>query len=488
MRESAFHQYEILPLKLWSPLRRLLAASGQTKGSPAQWLGVVRNLQNKGVSAAEIEWSEIESFLELHPRPTLHIDELLAFLADAPPCELVLQRQITNEFEPVVRYIKKAFPAKPPPESIRHGHREFRILNFEDRSFGLCIWIHVQVEPDIFGRHRYWSLTVSHGRKHLPSFKNDKEFSTAQEAMAYGRMLVKAMAHRFVAKGFVGPEKSLNHFSRYALPSGNQYTEWLITAPNLTDAYWGEHFDIRNLIAHVRTSERTTPEGTRLLVLEEIQSDWNQALRQEMLDEKERRLFDDNYVPDVVGSADMLPVNPYLHHWLDAALRMMLLLAAHQGFAAIAWLPGQLHAERFHRANAKGLKGFYDQIVPTAVEKLAKSWGAKLCEAQFTTLSRRFGVRQLKQGPQWRVINLESSHVLDEVFSDQDKAEDFRRAQETSVLETVTCLSLSPEMRADIRENGLPYLGAVGKRLADRTPHDLHAVTSDQRAIFTKQI
>jgi hypothetical protein len=458
MRESASHQYEILPLKLWSPLRRLLAASGQTKGSPAQWLGVVRNLQNKGVSAAEIEWSRINRYLTSRPALQLHLNELLDFLADAPPCELVLQRHITNEFAPVILFEKMELPAEFPPETIRRGRREIHVLHYKERSFGLCIWLHVEIEPGIFGRHRYWSFSVPSGRKHLPSFKRGKQFYSASEAVTYAKAVIARMA-----QDFVGPAQSRNRFTRYALPNGDHYTEWLITAPNLLEGYWGPHFEIKNLIAHVRTTERTTPDGLRLLVLEEIQSDWNQELRKAILDRKARELPD--YVDDIFDMIDMPPLNPYQHHWLDAALRMMLTLAAHQGFDGVAWLPGQLHAERFYWANANGLKAFYDRIVPTAVEKLAKSLGAELCRAEFSTLSRSFCVRRLDNAPKWRVINVDSRQVVGEVFSDQDKAEDFRRAQEVNVLETVTCIFLSTEIRADIRENGLPSLGTVGRRL-----------------------
>ncbi|MBI5922414.1 MAG: hypothetical protein HY847_12335 [Betaproteobacteria bacterium] len=68
---------------------------------------------------------------------------------------------------------------------------------------------------------------------------------------------------------------------------------------------------------------------------------------------------------------------------------MMLMLAANQGFAGIAWLPGTLHAERFPWANAEGLKTFCDRIVPAAVEKLAKSWGAQLRAALRTVVHSR---------------------------------------------------------------------------------------------------
>lgn len=155
----------------------------------------------------------------------------------------------------------------------------------------------------------------------------------------------------------------------------------------------------------------------------------------------------------------------YLNHWLDAALRIMLLLAANQGFAGIAWLPGTLHAERFPWANAEGLKAFYDRIVPAAVEKLAKSWGAQLDAAQFSTLSRHFLVQKLANKAIWQVVSLDSGKVVGEDFTTYAGAETFRRSREDAVVEQVPALYLSDEMRDDIRDNSLPYLGTVGKRL-----------------------
>jgi hypothetical protein len=492
---SEQEQYETSPLKLWSPLERQLAACGQAKGSPQQWLGTIRNLQKKGVSAVEVEWSGLLELLgedkesesvfnqlvalaaELRGEPVprfgelpshvVHVDELLARLTDTPPCELVLQRHITDEYVPLVRYEKQQRPPKLPPILVRHGRREVRLLHYMDRTFGLCIWLHVEVDPDLFGRRGYWSFSVPRGSKKLAPQPVGRKFVSAQEAMAYGRVLVERMARRLAAQGFVGQTRSLNQFTSYVLPGGEHYTEWLITAPNLPVEYWGEHFELPNIVAHVRTTERKTPAGARLLVLEEIQSDWNQALRKAIQEAKERQPegVEDR---DPIGWDDDMeppPENPYLNHWLDAALRMMLLLAANQGFAGVAWLPGTLHAERFPWANADGLKAFYDRIVPAAVEKLAKSWSARLEAAQFSTLSRHFDVRKLKGKAVWQVFNVASRKVVGDNFTTYAAAEAFRRSLEDAVLEQVSALYLSDEMRDDIRNKGLPCLGAVSKRL-----------------------
>ncbi len=488
-------QYETFPVKLWSLLQRQLAGCGLTKGSPQQWIGTIRNLQRKGVSSVEVDWSGILSMLgegtesgqvfdELlalaaalegkparehlaNPPPVLSIDELLDFLKNNPPCELVLQRHVTNEYSPVVHYEKQQRPAEMPPVSVCRGRREVRLLHYLNRTFGLHVWLHVGVDNELFGRHKYWSISVPRGEKKLSRQPVGRHFATAHEAMAYGRILVTRMAQRLAATGFIGQLRNLNYFPRYVLPNGDHYTEWLITAPNLPNEYFGEHFDLPNIVAHARTTERTTPEGKRLLMLEEIQSDWNQELRKAIQVVNERRRANGEDSDDIVEWDDDLdtpPSNPYLNHWLEAALRMMLLLAANQNHDGIAWLPGKLHAERFPWANAEGLATFYDHIVPAAAEKLASSWDAKLNTTQFSTLSRHYGVRSAGKN-RWRVLDLASGKVVSEDFSDHEMAEAFRRSKEVSVLENVPALYLTTEMRADICENGLPYLGSVGKRL-----------------------
>lgn len=466
MPTQTSEQYELSPLKLWSPLQHHLTVNGQTKGTPQQWIGTIRNLQSKGVSPVEIEWSNIIPVLEEHHAPMLSLQELLASLAHKPPCELVLQRHITDEYVPRVRYEKQPRPTNIQPNWFRKGRREARLLHYRDRTFGLCVWLHTEYQPGLFGRHSYWSLSVPRGRNKLAAEPVRRDFATPQEAMVYGRALVARMARRLATAGFVGQTKSVNKFAEFALPGGEQYTEWLITAPNLSDHYWGPHFDLPNIVAHVRTTKRKTADGNNLLVLEEIQSDWNQELREAIQAARERDPSSDGDTDLIEWDDDMdpPPFNPYRNHWLEAALRMMMLLAANHGFAGIGWLPGKLHAERFPWANADGLKTFYDRIVPTAVEKLAKSWSAKLDTAQFPTLSRNFRARKIADAEKWCVFNRASGQIIGEQFDNQYQAEKYRRSKEVAVLESVTALFLSDEMRADIWKNGLPYLGAIGKR------------------------
>ena len=191
--------------------------------------------------------------------------------------------------------------------------------------------------------------------------------------------------------------------------------------------------------------------------MEEIQSDWNQALREIELHGQ------------LIGDSDEAeeeppPDNPFRYHWVEAALRMMLLLAANRGFKAIAWLPGWIHAERFPWANAAGLEGFYDELLPKAVAKLGKSWGANIIEATIPTLTRNFVVREAKGRKGYLVVEKATCREIDHFFSSLSEADYCRLALEVPTSEQVPSLLISEAMRADLVANGLPCLGSIGRR------------------------
>ena len=448
--------FESQKIKLWSPLQTRLSSCGQKIASPDQWLGIIRNLQKNGVTAAEIEWSEIEVFLSESDVKRLPINELLDFLERAPPCDLTLSRHVTNAYSPIVRYEKVATPADIPAYQVKHGKREVKILHYRDCSFGLNIWFHLDYDDGFFGRGKYWTVSIERGRKHFPSFDSDIKYPNPVNALTFGRKLVAEMVDRMTREHIVGGVRSQNHFPTYVLPSGENYTEWLITADNLLAEYWGPHFDVPNLIAHVRTTERKSQKIGSILVMEEIQSDWNQSLREWELAEE------NDY--DIGSIDDRPPENPYRHHWVDASLRMMLLLAARRGMHAIAWLPGHLHAERFSQANADGLKGFYDDLVPKAVKKLAKSWDTQITEIQILTTTRSFSVKKIKGSDSYEVIEKSTGRKIDHSFDNSADAHACKNMLEKPTHEELLGLLISDEMRTDLTNNGLPCLGAIGKR------------------------
>lgn len=467
---------ETQQISLYSTLEKRLVELGLKAARAGEWLRIINNLPKKGVSETEIEWTQIVCNLEFDLEARITMDDIRQFLAYEQPCELMLQRHVEDKFSPVVRFDYQRRPDGPTPIKIRHGLRETRLLHVRDRSFGIGIWLHTQVDPELFGQYRYWTASVPRGRKHLPTYDPENHFATLSEALAYGRKLVGDMAASLRSKGFVGPVSAMNHFSEYILPDGANYLEWLITAPHVPETYNESHFDVENVVAHVRTTDRISPKAGRLLLMEEIQSDWNQALRAAEYVLAERGWIAGEQYP---SDLDIPPLNPYLHHWLDAALRMMILLAAEKGYHGIAWLPGRLHAERFPSAIASGLEVFYDRIVLKAVGKLGRSWGKTVENAQITTRTRRYRAIYSRTDKHWRVIE-EATQRLVEKFDDARSAEIHCASLEIPTKEDVFVLMIDDEMRCDLKLNGLPRIGSIGPRL--RSKGAIHGIHSELSA------
>ncbi len=450
-------RFEDVALTLWSPLQRQLAALRQERAPAAQWVGILGNLLRKGVSQAELSGSGLLGWLQrLPPERVLPRTLLLGYLEERSDCELVVQRRVCDDFAPAVRFQKVALPRELPAPHVRHGQPEVRMLHFREPVFGLCVWLHVQINRGLFGHHRYWTLSLPHGRKKLSALPPNKTFVSAAEAVAAGRRWVERVVTQLRREGFVGGAKPHNRYGSYVLPGGAHYTEWLITTPYLSVHYENPHFDIANLLAHVRTTERMSAEPTtrpprRVLLLEEIQSDWCQELRNIELDDDPSREL----------PCDTPPPNPYRHHWVEAALRLMLLLAAKKGFDVLAWLPGELQAERFPWANEYGLTMFYNQVVPTAVKKLAKVWGAAVGSVEIDTTTRDYVVDWNRHSGRWQLRHVPSQQWREETFDGPEWAENFRATQERAAREALPCLVITPAMRADLIRKGLPRLGAV---------------------------
>ncbi|MFA5693613.1 MAG: hypothetical protein WC907_08350, partial [Acholeplasmataceae bacterium] len=76
----------------------------------------------------------------------------------------------------------------------------------------------------------------------------------------------------------------LTRHSGYVLDGGKDYTELLLRVPSRESEsmnfYHKIHWDEPNVLVHVRFNTRTGPNGEKILLLEEMQSDWHQAGRE----------------------------------------------------------------------------------------------------------------------------------------------------------------------------------------------------------------
>ena len=199
-------------------------------------------------------------------------------------------------------------------------------------------------------------------------------------------------------------------YENYTLPNGNNYREILLKLPEKVkydlEGFKSSHFSEPNILAHMRVSDRTGPNGEKVLHLEELQSDWHQQgrekgyqdkeaivkakqtfddytkdarerLRQIMLKEAEGEMkperaikFVDNYVNGMDDSSVSgilnekptfnelyralrdsggtgLPDAPFKKNWHEVALKKLINYATENGYDRLAITPGAEQAKRY---------------------------------------------------------------------------------------------------------------------------------------------
>jgi hypothetical protein len=120
-----------------------------------------------------------------------------------------------------------------------------------------------------------------------------------------------------------------------------------LTAENFHAGHWPEP----NILAHARTTERMSPDGKRVLMVEEVQSDWHQAGRK-------KGYYDPNGTEQVPYGA--VPDAPFKTTWPALVMKRMLKYATDNGFDRIAWSPGHVHADRYGLAQSVGRLRYVD--------------------------------------------------------------------------------------------------------------------------------
>ena len=340
-------------------------------------------------------------------------------------------------------------------------------------------------------------------------------------------------------RGFETAESAAKH-SAYQLPGGENYREVVLKLPQSSEieGYKSSHWDDPNVLAHLRMSDRTDPTGRKILHLEELQSDWaqdgrkmgfldpqielnyNKHIKELVLAKKETRklmhiasarlgqenpLFEDavRAVPELKIAFDRqsdlfynipaipatlgVPAAPYVtktQDWTDLALKRALREAAEGNYDAIAWTPGKTQAARYpggtpedESKRLKGMIGYYDKMVPTQFQKLARDLDPNVAiermriPVQGQNTSAEDIARQLNMSVD-QVAALPIDQKLQLIGSVRNTME-------------LPSLTVTPEMREKIKQ-GLPLftapavgLGAASQMQSGETP-----VTDEPRLDF----
>ena len=409
--------------------RALDTPKAPTKADAQTWQAWLRN--QPGVKAEEIEATGVTDWLATRQGPVTR-DEVAAFVG---------QNGVRVE---EVKLGGKGLASGPSPEQI--ARQEFE-LEWAERSGNWEGWLYdaalrkakakfkalpENVQDTYYGPEDYMDQNGGVWRQFTPAelerFKDE-----AWDAISLTYRERAADRIRDGDYGHNGGDDGTK-WSSLTLPGGENYTELLLKLPaeprgsnigNLQSSHWDEP----NVLAHVRFKDRTGPNGERILALEEVQSDWHQAGREDgyigrlpkhfkimpMNDAKEwveqnfpnrgpwGRSWGDTStgwaavdtrdgspllgvwgknLPSRQAAIDRfndrsVPDAPFKNNaWAALALKRVIAKAVDEGYDSVAWIPGTVKNGKQTAEPQDGWQ-FYDQIMPNIANDIGKKYGAR---------------------------------------------------------------------------------------------------------------
>ena len=414
---------------LFSTLRRRLEGMGKFKVRGEQWLKTIENFQKSGLRAEELECAEL-------------FPELLAGDQDNEQCSAAELAELCDFKEYRLSVIAVVADAK---RQLRFGaapewklkrtkklpkaqHDQVRNVAEFDPVLGYRV--EQVVHQTLWGAESHWQA-VTHEGQVLGSDLEQTLFALKDDAHAL------AINH---AKQSFPKRVALGQFSQYGWTGGASYREWLITLPYYPHSYLSGHFQVRNVLAHVRCDLREGADCEKVLMLQEVQSDWAQRAR--------RAASTGEYDED----DEVTP--PFVKEWPALVMKLMLLHASHHGLDAVAWTRGVQQVHRWNGLGAAGLIELYDRTLPRAVNKMMKPFGAA-CEPLGVFVPTNFSIRQTENG--YAVYSPENE-VLGTALTLED-ARQFVPDQGHELLYEVHGVRLSRSVRAAMLSSGFPAWG-----------------------------
>lgn len=414
---------------VFSTLQRRLHGMGKSKAGGEQWLKTIENFQKNGLRLEELESADLIPDLCVATQDgDMFTGFELANLCNFKDLRLSVI-PVISEAQHQLRF------TSPPERALRRTKKlpkaqigQTRQVAEFDPVLGYRVE-HVEHET-LWGPESHWQAV-----RHDGTVLHDawgKTLHPTREAAAES-------AELHASQNF--PKRlALGQFGRFSWTGGKDYREWLITLPHYPASYLSGHFKIRNVLAHVRCDIREGVEGERVLMLQEIQSDWAQRARRAV---SSGEMSQDDEVPP-----------PFMKDWVALVIKLVILHAAHHGLDAVAWTRGAQQVQRWNGLGAAGLIALYDRTLPREVNRVIKPFGGA-CEPLGVFVPTNFSIRQTENGYE---VYSPKNELLGVAPSIED-ARAFVPDQGHELLFKVHGVRLPLTMRKAILDSGFPAWG-----------------------------
>ncbi|MFO7594322.1 MAG: hypothetical protein R6X15_09805 [Pseudomonadota bacterium] len=425
----------VYPQRLYSLLRHRLESFPQQRAPARQWQRTLLNLRGKGIRREELNWSGVMDFLS-QQSPDVVIDKsaLMAAIDFSP-----IQPRLCNELECerscrllLQETARKMAAYQLQLAGLPVGDRDVGVVRYHNSGANYRIGV---IWPDghaleATDRPSWFVLGPYSQAIALPEGKQQILFETKQEAVQAAE-LHALRNHRLRC--------NLAYRSQYeymSLHGGEDYREWLVTLPDYHHSHFNGHFFERNILLHIRTKVRRADSGERVLFIEELQSDWQQASLR-------------------YGSRGGVPRPPFRKEWVSLALKLMLMHVVEKGLDGIAWAGADVHEQRYDRVLTP-LRRLYDEELPRILNRLVRPWQTQVGTGHFAT--RQPWLHASRRKESWKVEGGSGKFSTRARYNKEQALALIERHSKALILEQPMLL-LPEGMRRHIAEHGLPLFG-----------------------------
>lgn len=421
-------------LPLQSKLLDWLETNPQRVATAQQWQGMLDNLQS--VRREEIDRAVISALFSESDERFNKEDLIAEAEINIAECRPTIQSHWKRAFCPSldVKTIGNQLPKRVEAKAKRFVEKAQTC--YQHPSIGY--WIVRTGFEDLATVAPNWIVLDHKGKMLLSHERHGGWFPTAIEA--FDEM------HRAIRKRFdeFGSERPSTLYDQYALMGGKNYQEWFICLPDWPLPYRDGHFGLKQLLVHIRTTERMGQEGQPLLMVEEIQSPWHADIRSySQLDDEDKD--ENNAVSDA----------PFAKEWHELGIKAVIWLAIKQGFAHIGFTTGKQQCERWGKLD--GLMNLYEQQIPKCLKKIASQYD---CTNDWTTIVTRKPtgrIRNLRPG-EWEVQGANRTPISP-LVKNKDVALFYLNSRSTPAKEQIRVLQVSDKLKQAMTTGAIPLFG-----------------------------
>jgi len=234
-------------------------------------------------------------------------------------------------------------------------------------------------------------------------------------------------------------------WAEYTMGESDERQEHLLVLDDFPHRYVNNpHYDVDNVLLHIRTSIHYSRDGLRCLVVDELQSDWLQKRSDQC-----QEYLDGN---------DKAQSMPWSSAWYELGLKVILQLAVKGQIDAIVIANSGMQKALYGSYFTEGGKGFYDNILPSKLAKLIKPWGLSQTVKKLAISERPVTVLRTEEGL-YEVLGPGSNSVLAMCFSLPEARKVIAMSELMRDGPEAPAFLINEEFRVDVVSKGLMIFG-----------------------------